>query len=85
MKADLVLEGGGVKGIGLVGAITRLEQDFAVERVAGTSVGALNGAWFAGGGTPDDLAVTGTFLRNPGYCHTRCHQHFRSYSCQCDR
>ncbi len=55
MKADLVLEGGGVKGIGLVGAITRLEQDFTVERVAGTSVGALVAALAAAGYSGTEL------------------------------
>jgi NTE family protein len=49
MQADLVLEGGGVKGVGLVGAISRIEQDFTIERVAGTSVGALVGALVAAG------------------------------------
>lgn len=55
MKADVVLEGGGVKGIGLVGAIARLEQDFSIERVAGTSVGALVGSLVAAGYSGTDL------------------------------
>jgi NTE family protein len=39
---DLVLEGGGVKGIGLVGAILELDSaGYAVKRVAGTSAGAI--------------------------------------------
>jgi NTE family protein len=39
---DLVLEGGGVKGIGLVGAILALDAaGFKVRRVAGTSAGAI--------------------------------------------
>lgn len=54
-KADLVLEGGGVKGIGLVGAIERLQQEFEVARVAGTSVGALVGALVAAGYSGTDL------------------------------
>jgi NTE family protein len=41
-KADLVLEGGGVKGIGLVGAALVLaEHDYVFPRVAGTSAGAI--------------------------------------------
>ena len=41
-KADLVLEGGGVKGIGLVGAALVLaEHDHVFPRVAGTSAGAI--------------------------------------------
>lgn len=44
MKADLVLEGGGVKGIGLVGAIHVLhEQGYSFPRIAGTSAGAIAG------------------------------------------
>lgn len=44
-KADLVLEGGGVKGIGLVGAISVLEEaGYEFVRVAGTSAGAIVGA-----------------------------------------
>ncbi len=39
---DLVLEGGGVKGIGLVGAILELDAaGYSVSRVAGTSAGAI--------------------------------------------
>ena len=41
-KVDLVLEGGGVKGIGLVGAVNTLCTDYPyVQRVAGTSAGAI--------------------------------------------
>jgi NTE family protein len=47
-NADLVLEGGGVKGIGLVGAAMRLaEYGYAFPRVAGTSAGAIVGAVLA--------------------------------------
>jgi NTE family protein len=43
--ADLVLEGGGVKGIGLVGAILTLDQaGYSFKRVAGTSAGAIAAA-----------------------------------------
>lgn len=46
--ADLVLEGGGVKGIGLVGAVARLsEAGYRFSRVAGTSAGAFVGAFVA--------------------------------------
>lgn len=48
MNADLVLEGGGVKGIGLVGAIKRLAQEgYEFQRIAGTSAGAIVGALVA--------------------------------------
>jgi len=47
---NLVLEGGGVKGIGLVGAISVLEErGFGFERVAGTSAGAIVGSLVAAG------------------------------------
>ncbi|MGN6794325.1 MAG: patatin-like phospholipase family protein [Streptosporangiaceae bacterium] len=42
LKADLVLEGGGVKGIGLAGAICVLaEAGYRFPRAAGTSAGAI--------------------------------------------
>jgi NTE family protein len=41
-KADLVLDGGGVKGIGLLGAVLVLvEAGYSFPRVAGTSAGAI--------------------------------------------
>ena len=47
-KADLVLEGGGVKGIGLVGAVLTLhEQGYEFPRAAGTSAGAITAALVA--------------------------------------
>lgn len=46
--ADLVLEGGGVKGIALVGAATALDEaGWRFARVAGSSAGALVGAIIA--------------------------------------
>ena len=42
LVADLVLEGGGVKGIGLVGAVLVLDEaGYSFPRVAGTSAGAI--------------------------------------------
>lgn len=42
LVADLALEGGGVKGIGLVGAVLVLDEaGYRFERVAGTSAGAI--------------------------------------------
>ncbi|HWU31533.1 MAG TPA: patatin-like phospholipase family protein, partial [Marmoricola sp.] len=42
MTADLVLEGGGVKGVALVGAVSALvDAGYAFERIAGTSAGAI--------------------------------------------
>jgi NTE family protein len=47
-RADLVLEGGGVKGIGLVGAVITLsDAGITFPRVAGTSAGAIAAALVA--------------------------------------
>ncbi|HYJ21745.1 MAG TPA: patatin-like phospholipase family protein [Solirubrobacterales bacterium] len=47
-RLDLVFEGGGVKGIGLVGALTALdEKEFMPQSVAGTSAGAIVAALVA--------------------------------------
>jgi NTE family protein len=48
LDADVVLEGGGVKGIALVGALSVLEErGYRFHRVAGTSAGAIVGALVA--------------------------------------
>ncbi|QNN52480.1 patatin-like phospholipase family protein [Nocardioides mesophilus] len=50
LEADLVLEGGGVLGIGHVGAISVLEEaGYSFPRVAGTSAGSIVGALVAAG------------------------------------
>jgi NTE family protein len=55
-RADLVFEGGGVKGIGLAGAWCHLaEQGYTAERVAGTSAGAITAALVAAGMSAADL------------------------------
>jgi len=44
-RADLVLSGGGLKGIGLVGAVVALlEAGYTPQRVSGTSAGSIVGA-----------------------------------------
>jgi NTE family protein len=56
MDADLVLEGGGVKGIGLVGAYTKLtDTGYTFHRIAGTSAGAIVGSLIAAGMDPGQL------------------------------
>ena len=56
MFADLVLEGGGVKGIALVGAISVLEErGYQFRRVAGTSAGAIIGSLVAAGARAAEL------------------------------
>jgi NTE family protein len=60
--ADLVLEGGGVKGTGLVGAITALAsaaEPYTFHRVAGTSAGAIVASMLAAG---YDAAAMNTIL-----------------------
>lgn len=60
-RVDLVLAGGGVKGIGLVGAVVRLlETGYRAHRVSGTSAGSILGAIVAAAATnsrlgPDDV------------------------------
>jgi NTE family protein len=76
VQADLVLEGGGVKGIALVGAVTALaDAGYAFPRVAGSSAGAvvaaLTAALQAAGEPLDRLtelvgSVDYRRLRDPG-------------------
>ncbi len=55
-SADLVFEGGGVKGIGLVGALSVLEeQGFVAQNLAGTSAGSIVAALLAAGYTAPEL------------------------------
>ncbi len=50
MDADVVLEGGGAKGVALAGAVAGLhDAGYRIQRVAGTSVGALVAALLAAG------------------------------------
>src|SRR5215216_4713179 len=54
--ADLVFEGGGVKGIGLAGAFEALEKHgYRRNNVAGTSAGAITAALVAAGYTAQEL------------------------------
>jgi len=56
VDADLVLEGGGVKGIGLVGAYTAIrDAGYTIHRVGGASAGAIVGALIAAGMSSDEL------------------------------
>jgi NTE family protein len=55
-RADLVFEGGGVKGIGLAGALSVLEEHgFESANVAGTSAGAITAALHAAGYRAEEL------------------------------
>jgi NTE family protein len=56
MRADAVFEGGGVKGIGLVGALEVMEQaGYRWNMLAGTSAGAIVAALVAAGYTASEL------------------------------
>ena len=55
-EADLVLEGGGLKGLGAAGAVLGLmEAGYTFPRVAGTSAGAIVGAFVAAGASTAHL------------------------------
>ncbi|HET7387266.1 MAG TPA: patatin-like phospholipase family protein [Nocardioidaceae bacterium] len=68
-NADLVLEGGGVKGIALVGAVTRLAAaGYRFPRVAGTSAGAVAGCVIAAlGHAGEDLSQLEDIARSLDY------------------
>jgi NTE family protein len=75
VDADLVLEGGGVKGTGLVGAITALTsaaEPYTFHRVAGASAGAIVASMLAAGYTAAEMNTIMTdldfsqFEDNPG-------------------
>lgn len=56
MKANLVCKGGGIKGIGLVGAISCLEENgYEWDNIAGTSAGAIVAALLAVGYTSKEI------------------------------
>jgi NTE family protein len=55
-RADLVLSGGGVKGIGLVGSVVALmDAGYAPQRVSGTSAGSIVGAVVAAAAQTGDM------------------------------
>ena len=56
LHADLVFEGGGVKGIGLAGALATLEErGYRPQNVAGTSAGSISAALLAAGYSAAEL------------------------------
>jgi NTE family protein len=63
--ADLVLEGGGVKGAGLAGAVSVLGAQFDFHRVAGTSAGAIVASLVAAGraGELESMMVSTDFAQ----------------------
>lgn len=63
LDADLVLQGGGVKGIALTGAVLELMKTYRFRRVAGTSAGSIVGALVAAGYAPHELTRAMNDLR----------------------
>jgi NTE family protein len=56
MKTGLVLSGGGARGIGHLGVIKALQESgFEPSIISGTSAGALVGAFFSAGYTPEEI------------------------------
>ncbi|MEL7656812.1 MAG: patatin-like phospholipase family protein, partial [Bacillota bacterium] len=56
MKIDAIFEGGGIRGIGFVGAVCCMEEKgFQWQRVAGTSAGSIVAALLAAGYTGKEL------------------------------
>ncbi len=55
-KVGLVLSGGGAKGLAHIGVIKALEEnDIPIDYITGTSMGAIIGALYASGYTPDEM------------------------------
>lgn len=55
-KTDAVFEGGGVKGIGLVGAVSEIEKHYEFENLAGTSAGSIVASLLAVGYAGAEIA-----------------------------
>lgn len=68
LKTDGDLEGGGVKGIGLVGALVALtDAGYRFNRISGTSAGAIVGSLAAAGLTGDRLKQSALSLKYPKF------------------
>lgn len=65
LKCDAVFQGGGVKGIGLVGAVSAIQKaGYEFENLAGTSAGAIVASLLAVGYTGDEI---GKILQTVNY------------------
>lgn len=75
MKIGLVLSGGGARGFAHLGVIKALqEQGIIIDRLAGTSAGAIAGAFTATGFKPDEtikMIESSSFLRHMRPAWTR--------------
>ncbi|WP_420388495.1 patatin-like phospholipase family protein [Roseivirga sp.] len=57
-KVGLVLSGGGAKGLAHIGVIKALEEnDIPIDYVVGTSMGAVVGAFYAAGYSPEEIEI----------------------------
>lgn len=57
-RVGLVLSGGGARGLAHIGVIRALEEEgIPIDYIAGTSMGAMVGGFYAAGYSPDELAV----------------------------
>lgn len=64
-KVGLVLSGGGAKGMTHIGIIRALEENnIPIDYIAGTSMGAIVGSFYAMGYSPDDMEA---LLRSPDF------------------
>lgn len=68
MTIGIVLSGGGARGIAHLGVLKALaEQGIKIDRVAGTSAGAIAGVMFANGYTPDEalkIVESSSFMKH---------------------
>src|SRR5690349_18982212 len=56
MDITLALGGGGMRGVAHIGVLRVLEREgFRIRAVAGTSIGATVGAFYASGFSPDEI------------------------------
>lgn len=75
-KVGLVLSGGGAKGAAEIGALKVIEQKgIKIDYISGTSIGAIMGALYAAGCTPDQLeemfaSLSETQAKNSSYIRT---------------
>lgn len=80
MTRAFVLSGGASHGALEVGmAIALADHGIRPELITGTSVGAINGAWLAGGGTPEGLGAIWRDLERDDLFPTRLVRGFRAF------
>lgn len=91
MKIGLVLSGGGVRGVAHIGAIKALEEhDIHPEIVSGSSAGAVVGALYCGGFSPEEMMtffrviplfhINRLAFKKPGFIDTdKFYSDFRKY------